>query len=322
MRVNSYFKSIIDSRFATFSGIGSIAIAIFLTATSFTQHSKTDLLAKRVNLTIREIGHHLLLRAGDSTSRVLPVTEISDGVFLLAFEDAFAFQPDTLVMLSQRFLSKTGLPLDYTVTVHKCNEPEIVYGFQVSPTENDIRPCKGRTQPEGCYNIQIAFADFNTSSAYSTSSLVASFFLFVAGAWLLMGPARKQISATDNTSERSSTNDGTGDLPAIGKLIFDAPNQRLLSGDQIIVLTDKECRVLELLNRNFNQLTTREDLIQKIWTDEGVITGRSLDMFISKLRKKLSPDPELRITNIHGKGYKLEVPGRLASTVGIASRDL
>jgi DNA-binding response OmpR family regulator len=53
----------------------------------------------------------------------------------------------------------------------------------------------------------------------------------------------------------------------------------------------------------------RETLMQKVWIDEGVITGRSLDMFVSKLRKKLSSDPALRITNVHGKGYKLEMPG-------------
>jgi DNA-binding response OmpR family regulator len=78
-------------------------------------------------------------------------------------------------------------------------------------------------------------------------------------------------------------------------------------GEEIISLTDKECRILTLLNRNIGQLTLREELIQEVWTDEGVITGRSLDMFISKLRKKLSGDPDLRITNIHGKGYRLEI---------------
>jgi DNA-binding response OmpR family regulator len=62
-----------------------------------------------------------------------------------------------------------------------------------------------------------------------------------------------------------------------------------------------------LLNRNFGELTSRDDLIQQVWINEGVITGRSLDMFVSKLRKKLSADPALRITNVHGKGYKLEV---------------
>ncbi len=85
--------------------------------------------------------------------------------------------------------------------------------------------------------------------------------------------------------------------------------QRLLLGDEVISLTDKECRILELFSDNFSELVFRETLMQKIWISEGVITGRSLDMFVSKLRKKLSSDPELRITNVHGKGYRLEMAG-------------
>ena len=96
-------------------------------------------------------------------------------------------------------------------------------------------------------------------------------------------------------------------LSAIGKFLFDVKNQRLLLGSEMVSLTDKECRILELLNKNFGDLISREILMQKIWIDEGVITGRSLDMFVSKLRKKLSSDPELRITNVHGKGYRLEI---------------
>ena len=83
-------------------------------------------------------------------------------------------------------------------------------------------------------------------------------------------------------------------------------DQRLLIGNEVISLTDKECKVLELLHKNFGELIPRETLMQEVWINEGVITGRSLDMFVSKLRKKLSGDPELRITNVHGKGYKLE----------------
>jgi DNA-binding response OmpR family regulator len=78
-------------------------------------------------------------------------------------------------------------------------------------------------------------------------------------------------------------------------------------GSEVISLTEKEYKILELLNKNFGELIPRETLMQEIWLNEGVITGRSLDMFVSKLRKKLSRDPELRITNVHGKGYKLEI---------------
>ncbi|MBT1700863.1 winged helix-turn-helix domain-containing protein [Fulvivirgaceae bacterium PWU4] len=96
------------------------------------------------------------------------------------------------------------------------------------------------------------------------------------------------------------------ELASLGKFLFDVEGQRLLLGSEVISLTDKECKVLELLHKSFGELIPRETLMQKVWLNEGVITGRSLDMFVSKLRKKLSSDPELRITNVHGKGYRLE----------------
>jgi DNA-binding response OmpR family regulator len=99
-------------------------------------------------------------------------------------------------------------------------------------------------------------------------------------------------------------------LSALGNFFFNVKEQRLLLGDEVISLTEKECKVLELLHKDFGELIPRETLMQKVWFDEGVITGRSLDMFVSKLRKKLSGDPELKITNVHGKGYKLEISER------------
>src|SRR3954468_15567471 len=131
MNVNSIFRGVFRNQYAILSGVVVFIIAIFFTASSFTRLSERDLFAKRVNLAIREVGHRLLLHAGDSTSRILPVKEISTGVFLLEFENEFGFKPDTLMALTQRMLTKTGLK-DYTVTVYECLKPEIVYGFQVS----------------------------------------------------------------------------------------------------------------------------------------------------------------------------------------------
>jgi len=56
-----------------------------------------------------------------------------------------------------------------------------------------------------------------------------------------------------------------------------------------------------------NEISNRKQLQKEVWEDDGVLVGRSLDVFISKLRKKLEADPAVRIINIHGKGYKLEV---------------
>jgi len=308
MNVNSVFTNIIRNRYTILGGMLISAGAIFFMASAFTGRSKAELLSKRVNLTIREIGHHLLLHAGDSSSRVLPVKEKSAGVFLLEFENDFVFKPDTLVALTQRFLAKTNLR-DYTVTVHECYKPEIVYGFQISPPGNSIKPCNGRSQPRGCYNIVIAFADYDNSTlGYTDASLIFIGCLFVAAIVLMAKDFKGRTVASRNIiSPQYAGSPGDKLVSYMGKFAFDLHHQRLISDDESIDLTEKECKVLELLNKNFGQLTLREDLIQEVWANEGVITGRSLDMFVSKLRKKLSADPGLRITNIHGRGYKLEV---------------
>src|SRR5215204_5568657 len=104
MRVNSAYKSFFNKRLVLGSGIpiaiGIVMLAIFFIASSFTTRSTHDLLAKQVNLIIRQIGDRLLLQSGDSTSRVLPVTEIREGTFLLEFENEFVFSHDSLMLLT------------------------------------------------------------------------------------------------------------------------------------------------------------------------------------------------------------------------------
>ena len=164
MRVNSSLKGIFNKRLALGSGIpiaiGIVMPAIFFIASSFTKRSDGDLRAKQVNLIIRQIGHRLLLQAGDSTSRVLPVTEIKKGTFLLEFENEFVFSHDSLMLLAQGLLPKAQFPSGYTVTVQDCLNAGIVYGFQLNNSSPDLLACRGRSQPSGCYTIEFAFPDF------------------------------------------------------------------------------------------------------------------------------------------------------------------
>lgn len=160
MRVYSALTGFFTNRLVVKSGITAMMLAIFFSTSSFTEHSGRDLRAKKVNLMIRQTGHRLLLQAGDSTSRILPVTEIKEGTFLLRFENEFVFNHDSLVVLSQDLLPKTQFPSGYTVTVHDCLKGDIVYGFQVNNTLSDILACSGRSQPAGCYTIEFAFPDF------------------------------------------------------------------------------------------------------------------------------------------------------------------
>src|SRR5688500_8386562 len=160
MRVNFAFSGFFNNRLAVGSAIAIVIPAIFFIALSFTKHSDRDLRVKQVNLSIRQIGDRLLLQAGDSTSRVLPVTEIKEGTFLLEFENEFVFNHDSLLMLTLALLPKTQFPSGYTVTVNDCMKAGIVYGFQVNNSSPDILPCRGRGQPPGCYTIEFAFSDF------------------------------------------------------------------------------------------------------------------------------------------------------------------
>jgi hypothetical protein len=385
MSVNSRFKKVFYNRWTMLFAIGLGMLTILLLTSSFTKHSARDLHAKQVNLLIRQIGHRLLLQAGDSTSRVMPVMEVKEGTFLLRFEKELVFNHDSLVALTQDLLPKAQFPSGYTVTVHDCKGADIVYGFQVNNTLPDILPCNGRRQPVGCYSVEFAFPDFyesvgqneatpeqltqralllkadrqetesknerkfsekndehdinrlteqlksfkdglhkagpistatgaekskTTTTDYPLSNLIYSGLLvLLAGTLLIARYGKIFTNSTSRDRHEEIIKQPVPELPAIGKFLFDVKNQRLLLGSALISLTDKECRILELLNKSFGDLISRETLMQEIWINEGVITGRSLDMFVSKLRKKLSGDPELRITNVHGKGYKLEISG-------------
>jgi DNA-binding response OmpR family regulator len=92
----------------------------------------------------------------------------------------------------------------------------------------------------------------------------------------------------------------------LGIFRFYQQQQLLKFGKEEIPLTSKENQVLEIFASNLNQVIERDQLQKEVWENEGVVVGRSLDVFISKLRKKLEADPALRIVNIHGRGYKLE----------------
>jgi two-component system OmpR family response regulator len=102
---------------------------------------------------------------------------------------------------------------------------------------------------------------------------------------------------------------GTKDIFEIGKFVFNAKLRTLTSGDDEKKLSPKEAQLLELLAINPNALISREMALKKIWGNDDYFTARSMDVYITKLRKMLSDDPRLNIKNIHGAGFQLIVNG-------------
>jgi DNA-binding response OmpR family regulator len=93
----------------------------------------------------------------------------------------------------------------------------------------------------------------------------------------------------------------------LGIFVFDAENQTLVSNDQIKTLTKKEVQILKILFKYKNQVVSREVILNAVWGQNDYFIGRSLDVFITKLRKYLREDPKILISNIHGVGFKFEI---------------
>jgi len=95
------------------------------------------------------------------------------------------------------------------------------------------------------------------------------------------------------------------DSYTIGGYSFDPLKQMLVYVDQTIKLTTKESELLELLCRHGNEILERNFALKTIWIDDNYFNARSMDVYITRLRKYLRKDPSVKILNIHGRGYKL-----------------
>ena len=94
----------------------------------------------------------------------------------------------------------------------------------------------------------------------------------------------------------------------IGRFTFDTQKQLLTIDDKQTKLTTKENELLSLLCSHANDILQRDFALKTIWIDDNYFNARSMDVYITKLRKHLKEDPQIEIINIHGKGYKLIAP--------------
>ena len=93
----------------------------------------------------------------------------------------------------------------------------------------------------------------------------------------------------------------------IGKFVFDTQTQILTIDDHVEKLTTKEAELLTLLSNRQNELLPRDYALKTVWNDDNYFNARSMDVYITKLRKRLKADPAVEILNVHGKGYKLVI---------------
>lgn len=115
-----------------------------------------------------------------------------------------------------------------------------------------------------------------------------------------------RITAILRRTEGNKENEQAGEL-SVGILKYEPEFRLIHLKEGVKKLTTKENQLLQLLVKNQNEILDRNATLRAIWGDDNYFNGRSMDVYIAKLRKTLKEDPNIEIMNVHGKGFKLIV---------------
>lgn len=284
---------------------------LILGQTCLASKHETEVNDQHLEVSMRMIGHQILLSQGDSVSRVQPI-ERDGNKFRIRFENDFGFHPDSLAAVIDSVILATGIAEEYIVQVLTCEFEEVAHSYEVGKHRN-VLACSGRAQPVGCYILQLTLvadlseepvAEENSESdngvlvTYSEPLTLIGLLILVVlalgGLILFLKNRNKDVEEDPN-------------IIHLGEYQFNKRTMELILGEERIELTSKECDLLQLLYESVNDTVERDTILRMVWNDEGDYVGRTLDVFISKLRKKLEADSSIKIANIRGVGYKLIV---------------
>ncbi len=257
---------------------------------------------QHLKVALRTSGHAFLLELNDSTSRILPIEKI-DGRYAMQFETAFSYQPDLLSFATLNVLEKNSIAESFIVEVEKCGTKDVVHSFEASLKKDDsMLPCSGRALPKGCYIFYFTVIENNTViQPTEKSESSASNYIYALLA-LILG-----VSVIVYFKKRKGSLKLKSDFINIGQYQFDQKGMLLILKAQTVELSSKESDLLYLLASNENKTLEREYILNVVWGDAGDYVGRTLDVFISKLRKKLEADANVKIINIRGVGYRFVI---------------
>ncbi len=270
---------------------------------------QTKQFSQKVNLALRYTGDRLLRMAGDSSSRIAAVRQQAPNEWLLRLERRFNY--DSLPNLLQTAFRAHGVEGNYQVAVLDCADGDLMLGYDFSTLQPGApAACMGRDITTNCLNIQVVFPNLAVPTP-------ARWPYWMAGLMGLTGLALLWFYRNGSTApqaphrERSETQTGnepknSADL-RFGQTVFDPTNQTLHVNGHSKALTYREAKLLQLFVGHPNELLSRDHILKAVWEDEGIMVGRSVDVFVSRLRKILREDETLQLVNVHGVGYRLEV---------------
>ncbi len=288
------------------------ALFVFFVFTK-TSTGQTFIAEGQMEVAMRMIGHKVLLNSKDSVSRVLPIEKI-DNRYRIPFKEKFQLNPDILASTVTEVMQETGFAKSYLVEVEKCDSDSIVYSYFVNTEDSsDVIPCRSRILPVDCYQIYFSVldkaetpADVKLVATNTTDDSNAGFYSANIISWAAICIVILIVAVWVMKRKKKTTSTHFDpDKIHLGSFTFDKRNMQLYSKNETIELTSKEADLLSLLHTSVNNTIEREIILKTVWGDEGDYVGRTLDVFISKLRKKLEADARIKIVNTRGIGYKL-----------------
>lgn len=252
-----------------------------------------------INLALRRTADQLLRASGDSTSRVPAIEQFGTSVWRVKLTQPFPYEQ--LPAFLQGSLDKYGISRPYHVALRRCEDATIDLGYQqLDFLEHKVIPCSGRDMPDGCHFIEITFAATDNMMPALGKALALFLLTLAVGAWggiyLYQRQKRNRVNAAPPGA----------DWLSFGNSKLYVAEQILLCNEKQQSLTFRETKLLHLFATRPGQLLERDFILQQVWADEGILVGRSIDMFVSRLRKKLAHDPSLSLVAVHGVGYRLQ----------------
>ena len=264
-----------------------------------------------VNLALRQIAHNLYTLCDNHTERIEPVQQKDENTFSVRVDEYVDYEK--LPEIIDAVMVDFGLPEKYSVLLKNCEEETVELGYTYIALSRNEVACREREHTLDCSIIELLIHEVKTEESIPWNYLMLT--LLLGGIIALL--FYSYISANDKHDKEESIKqqkEQANETPikkdntiSIGKFSFDHNNQSLTSTDGTSTLTFRESKLLHYLSSNPNQVLSRDQIQANVWEDEGVIVGRSLDVFVSRLRKILKSDESIKIKSVHGVGYRFEM---------------
>ncbi|MCC6727675.1 MAG: winged helix-turn-helix transcriptional regulator [Saprospiraceae bacterium] len=260
--------------------------------------------SQKVNLAMRQAADRLLDQAGDSTHTIPPVMEKMSGEFELHLENDLNYEE--LPRFLEAALAQFGIKDPYYVSIYGCLDNLLMLGYAKESLKNGQPACSGRARAGNCYNLSVTFP-YRAKNTPNNGHLWWATGLLALAALLSLFIYKKQKNKDLEVVAPQKQELENPNLLRFGQTEFDPTNLSILVADERQSLTFREAKLLQFFAERPNQVLERDVILAAVWEDEGIIVGRSLDVFVSRLRKILQKDTALKIANVHGVGYRLEV---------------